>query len=113
MRGAKAREAVEAVAPPDEARRSAPAPAAVTRASAMTAEGRQQVAIMRTAVDEVLGAVPFELPIQLSYCEAVMERLKVRLPNAGIDVYHRYVDLVVRVDQGNARYELVLPIPAG
>jgi hypothetical protein len=66
---------------------------------------------MRAAVQQVLGEVPFELPVTLGYCVAVMDKLKLALPGTALDVYHRYVNLVVRARQGTARYDLVLDLP--
>lgn len=66
---------------------------------------------MRLAIEKVLGEVPFQMPIQLDYCRAVMNHLKQLLPGVELDVYHRHVNLVVRARQGNARYDLVVDLP--
>lgn len=63
------------------------------------------------AVQRAIERVDVTSPITHEYCRLVRDEIRETLPNALIDVFHRYVELVVQVREGDTRYELVLPLP--
>lgn len=64
----------------------------------------------RAHVEAVLGMVPFATPVDVAYCVAVRDELRKRVPEAKIEAYHRYREIVVGVRQGGLEFELVVKL---
>ncbi len=59
-------------------------------------------------VEGVLEEVTFEPPISLTYCKAVREAILAKA-KISAEVYSKKAELVVRVQDGLAVYQLALP----
>lgn len=67
---------------------------------------------MRVAIEETLGEVPFESPVSVTYCTAVRDALRERLPvGAVLDVCHRKgVELYVEARLEKRRCRVTIPL---
>lgn len=62
------------------------------------------------AIERALGEVPLEPPLSLTYVSAVRTRVLDLLPGAGVEVFHRHREVVVRCFAGGEPAELAVPI---
>jgi hypothetical protein len=65
---------------------------------------------IRDTINAVLGAVPFEPPVDVMYCGALRDALRPALPDASIDVFHRFVELTVDIVTPTAHVRVVTPL---
>jgi len=66
---------------------------------------------LRIAIETALGSVPFEAPVSAEYCKAVYAALRLLLPIATIEVFHRAErELIVEARQDGKYYALVVPL---
>lgn len=65
---------------------------------------------LRSAIERVLGTVPYTPPVSVKYCECVRDALRKEAPGVELDVYHRHTDLVVEASLGVARHKLVVRV---
>jgi hypothetical protein len=69
----------------------------------LTITSKYTPAVLRDAIESVLGAIPFEGEITIAYCMRVKQELNARLPGAACECYRRGKSLVVDARDGSAR----------